>query len=352
MRKLASIQTVTSIEPIPNADAIERIRVLGWTVVGKKGEFREGDRVIYCEIDSLLPERPEFEFLRAGSFKPAIVEGGQELQRAGFRIRTIKLRGQVSQGLCLPLSLLPPGVSSEPGTDVTDLLQIIKYDPPPPPGMNGKAKGPFPGFLPKTDETRIQVLQPLLEIYRGTTFFITEKLDGTSFTAFLRNGEFGICSRNLLLDENDETSSVVRLSRELDLPSRLREIETRFGVSPAIQGEIIGPGIQKNRYGLARPELHVFSLINITRSQLVDRELMLKALASVGLRSVPQLGTVVLDHTIDELVKMAEGQSQLNPKTLREGLVFRPDTEVHEPLIGGRLSFKVINPQFLLKYDE
>lgn len=352
MRKLASIQTVSCVEPIPNADAIERFRVLGWTVVGKKGEFREGDRVIYCEIDSLLPEWPEFEFLRAGSFKPAIVEGNEVLQRAGFRIRTIKLRGQVSQGLCLPLSLLPPGVSTELGTDVTDALQIIKYDPPLPAGMSGKAKGPFPGFLPKTDETRIQVLLPLLETHRGKTFHITEKLDGTSFTAFLHNGQFGICSRNLLLDESDVTSAPGRLSQELDLPARLRAIQSQYGFSPAIQGEVIGPGVQKNRYALMRPELYVFSLIDILQGRLVDREVALQILESSGFRTVPRLGSIILNHTVDELVKLAEGYSQLNPRTLREGLVFRPDIDIDEPLIGGRLSFKVINPQFLLKYDE
>ena len=101
MRKLASTQTVNAAEPIPNADAIERVRVLGWWVVVKKGEVRPGDKVVYCEIDSLLPERPEFEFLRASSFKPA-----HDDIPAGFRIKTVKLRGQVSQGICFPLAIL------------------------------------------------------------------------------------------------------------------------------------------------------------------------------------------------------------------------------------------------------
>lgn len=352
MRKLASIQVVTDVESIVNADAIERFRVLGWTVVGKKGEFKEGDRVIYCEIDSLLPERPEFEFLRASSFKPAIVDGDTVLQRAGFRIRTVKLRGQISQGLCLPLNLLPEGVCTNPGTDLTEALQIVKYDPPPPAGMGGIAKGPFPGFLPKTDETRVQVLEPLLDVYRGQEFFLTEKLDGTSFTAFLKDGEFGICSRNLLLDENDPGSLFARVSRNLNLPSRLQAIQELCGFAPAIQGELIGPGIQKNRYGLPSVQLYVFSLIDISNYRLADRDVMLKALGGVGLTGVPQLGSIILGHTVEELVDLAQGHSKLNPKTLREGLVLRPAVESHDPMIGGRLSFKVINPQFLLKYDE
>jgi RNA ligase (TIGR02306 family) len=352
MRKLASIQTVTSIEPIPNADAIERFRVLGWWIVGKKGEVRVGDRIVYCEIDSLLPERTEFEFLRSNCFKPALLDGDTVLQRAGFRIKTIKLRGQVSQGICFPLAILPQDRSYEVGDDVTDLLGIIKYEPPAPAGMSGMVKGPFPGFLPKTDETRVQVLEHVLQQYRGQTFFITEKLDGTSFTAFLRDDQFGLCSRNLWLDETDSSNLFVRLAQTLNLPEKLRRIRDNFGFQPAIQGEVIGPGIQKNKYGLGHVDLRVFSLIDIDQYSLVDREIMLSAMEQAGLTSVPQLGEIVLGHTIDELVEMAIGRSQLNANAHREGLVFRPAQEVHEATLGGRLSFKVINPQFLLKYDE
>jgi RNA ligase (TIGR02306 family) len=189
MRKLASIQTVNAAEPIPGADAIERVRVLGWWVVVKKGEFRPGDRVVYCEIDSLLPVRPEFEFLRASSFKPAQADaaGGVTLP-AGFRIKTVKLRGQVSQGICFPLSVLPPGAPADEGADVTEALGVLKWEPPQTVGMGGRVKGGFPGFLPKTDETRVQVLEDVIARHRGREFFVTEKLDGTSFTAFVRAG--------------------------------------------------------------------------------------------------------------------------------------------------------------------
>src|SRR4051812_39589967 len=247
MRKLASIQTVNAVEPMPNADAIEKIRVLGWWVVVKKGEHQPGDKLVYCEIDSLLPERPEFEFLRASSFKPAQtdVAAGGALLPAGFRIKTVKLRGQVSQGICFPLSILPPGAPTEEGADVTDLLAVRKWEPALPMGMGGKIKGGFPGFLPKTDETRVQVLEPVLQRHRGKTFYVTEKLDGTSFTAFLRQGEFGICSRNLWMDEGDESNALARLARGLKLEEKLREGRERLGHDLAIQAEVIGPGIQK-----------------------------------------------------------------------------------------------------------
>src|SRR5262245_39033749 len=251
MRKLASIQTVNAVEPIPNADAIEKIRVLGWWVVIKKGEHSPGDKVVYFEIDSLLPERPEFEFLRASSFKPAQTDAdGTVRLAAGFRIKTVRLRGQVSQGICFPLSILPPGALIEEGADVTALLGILKWEPPLPVGMGGKVKGSFPGFLPKTDETRVQLLEAVLERHRGKTFYVTEKLDGTSFTAFLRHGEFGLCSRNLWMDENDESNALVRIARSLRLEDRLKAVRDFLEFDIAIQAEVIGPGIQKNKYGL------------------------------------------------------------------------------------------------------
>lgn len=353
MRKLASIQTVNTIEPIANADAIERIRVLGWWVVAKKGEFKTGDKVVYCEIDSLLPERAEFEFLRASSFKPAQLSAtGEQILPAGFRIKTVKLRGQVSQGICFPLSLLPTGAPTEEGADVTELLQLAKWEPPVPIGMGGKVKGGFPGFLPKTDETRVQLLEQLLLRQRGKTFYVTEKLDGTSFSAFLRQGEFGICSRNLWMDETDESNLLARVARSLRLEEKLRAARERLGFDVGIQAEVIGPGIQKNKYELPAVTLYVFNVLNVETYQLVDHATMLQALAEMQINVVPQLGTIVLDHSVDALIAFSEGTSVLNPKVQREGVVLRPLVEEHDAELGGRLSFKAINPKFLLKYDE
>jgi RNA ligase (TIGR02306 family) len=353
MRKLASIKTVNAVEAIPNADAIEKIRVLGWWVVVKKGEHQPGDKLVYCEIDSLLPERPEFEFLRASSFKPAQTDatGGVTLP-AGFRIKTVRLRGQVSQGICFPLSILPPEAPTDEGADVTEHLGGLKWEPPLPVGMGGKVKGNFPGFLPKTDETRVQILESVLERNRGKTFYVTEKLDGTSFTAFIRQGEFGICSRNLWMDEADESNVLVRLAKGLRLEEKLRVARERRGFDLAIQAEVIGPGIQKNKYALPAVTLRVFSVLNVDSYRLVDHGEKLAVLSELGLEPVPQLGTLVLDHSVDQLVAYSEGASTLNPKVQREGVVLRPLAEEYDEVIGGRLSFKVINPKFLLKYDE
>jgi RNA ligase (TIGR02306 family) len=353
MRKLASIQTVNAVEPIPGADAIEKVRVLGWWVVAKKGEHKPGDKLIYCEIDSLLSERPEFEFLRANCYKPAQTDAtGVVTLAAGFRIKTVRLRGQVSQGICFPLTILPPGSPSEEGADVTDLLGVLKWEPPLPVGMGGKVKGMFPGFLPKTDETRVQVLETVLHRHRGKTFYVTEKLDGTSFTAFVRHGEFGICSRNLWMDEADGSNILVRVTKGMQLEEKLRAARDRLGFDVAIQAEVIGPGVQKNKYALAAVTLRVFSVLNVETYRLIDHGDKLAILRELGIESVPQLGTLQLDHTVDQLVAFSEGPSVLNPNVQREGVVLRPLTEEFDEDIGGRLSFKVINPKFLLKYDE
>jgi RNA ligase (TIGR02306 family) len=352
MRKLASIQTVNATEPIPNADTIEKIRVLGWWVVVKKGEFKPGDRVVYCEIDSLLPDRAEFEFLRANCFKPAQTDAtGTVTQAAGFRIKTIKLRGQVSQGICFPLSVLPEGAPTDEDADVTDALAIRKWEPPQTIGMGGRIKGTFPGFLPKTDETRVQVLETVLKRHSGREFFVTEKLDGTSFTAFVREGEFGVCSRNMLLDTTDEASVLVRVAKRLGLEERLRAFGTARGFDAAIQGELIGPGVQQNKYALPEVTLRVFNVFDVSAYRFLNHADMLAGVAEMGLEAVPQLGTLVLNHGVDELVAMSEGTSVLNAKAQREGIVLRPLREVEDDYLG-RLSFKAINPKFLLKYDE
>jgi RNA ligase (TIGR02306 family) len=352
MRTLASIQAINAIEPITGADAIERARVLGWWVVVKRGEFRTGDAVVYCEIDSLLPERPAFEFLRKSCWRPAITTpAGEVLLPAGFRIKTVKLRGQVSQGICFPLSILPDDSPREVGADVTAALGIVKFDPPLPASMSGRVKGAFPGFVPKTDETRVQILEAVIARHRGKTFYVTEKLDGTSFTAFVRRGEFGVCSRNQWLDETDLDNTLCRVANELELATRLAAARARAGFDLAIQGEIIGPGLQGNKYARTRAELHVFNVVNLDTLSLVPHAELLAITAAAELTVVPQLGTVVLDHAVDALVELSIGTSALNPKTPREGIVLRPLLDERDPELG-RLSFKAINPKFLLQYDE
>lgn len=343
VRKLASIQKIESVAPIPGADAIEVATVLGWHIVVKKGEYESGDIVIYVEIDSILPERPEFDFLKKCC---RVDKHGYK----GYRIKTAKLRGQISQGIVFPLSLLPRGGTVAVGQDVTDLLDIVKYDPPIPAQLSGTIKGNFPSFIPKTDEMRIQAVPGVLSRHQGTQFYVTEKLDGTSATYYWNDGEFGVCSRNLELKPSDQNTYW-----QIDARYDIRQSLEDAGGNYAIQGEIIGPGIQKNKYGLNIPELKIFSVYDITGGRYLGIHQMKHLLGEMGFNEsfqVPCLGTIELNHSVDELVSLSEGQSRLNgSRVQREGIVLRPIIEETDVELG-RLSFKVINPKFLLKHGE
>src|SRR5262249_16017434 len=160
-----------------------------------------------------------------------------------------------------------------------------------------------------TDETRVQVLEALLERHRGKTFYVTEKLDGTSFTVFVRQGEFGICSRNLWMDEADESNILVRLARGMGLEAKLKEARERLGFDVEFEAEVMGPGIEKNKYGLPNVTLRVFNVLNVDAYRLLGHVDILAVLRDCALEPVPQLGTVVLNHTVDELVAFSEGTS-------------------------------------------
>ncbi len=338
MRKLASIQKIKALEPIENADAIEKVTVLGWQLVVKKGEFRVGDLAVYCEIDSLMPDRPEFEFL-----KPR-----------GMRVRTIRLRGQISQGICFPLSILPPDFEIAEDADCTEILGIEKYEPPMPACLSGIAKGRFPSFIPKTDETRVQVLQHVLDKYKGTKCYVTEKVDGSSGTFFLYKGEFGVCSRNLELLE-DEENSFWKVAREMDIENKLRSLNGNF----AIQGELVGEGIQSNKLKLRGQKILFFNAFDIDKFEYLPFQQFFNLMNKLELPTVPLITSdYELENDIDSIIKMATIKSKIYPDVWAEGIVIRPLTENLDLLLSnenfndGRVSFKAINPEFLLKYGE
>jgi len=334
-RKLASIQKVLDVQPIPNADAIEVLTVLGWKVVAKKGEFKVGDLVVYFEVDSILKESPEVEFLR----------------KSNFRIKTIKLRGQVSQGLCLPLSILDTLDHRLPpveGDDFTERLGVQKYEVYVPAQLAGTVKGNFPSFLSKTDEMRIQAVPELLFKHQLKKFYVSEKVDGSSMTVYLNQDEFGVCSRNLDLKET-EGNSFWKVARELDLENKLRSLRRNV----ALQGELLGPGVQGNKYKLMKLGYYVFNAYDIDTGLHFNYPDLAQIVAYLSLTNVPFISdSYVLPATVDELVEYSKGKSLLNKDTHREGVVFRPVVNEYSEELRGRLSFKCINPDFLLKYNE
>lgn len=336
-RKLASIQTIIDVLPHTNADTLEIAKVLGWTCVVLKGQFQKDQQIVFIEPDAILPEgKAEWEFMR----------------ERGFRIKTIKLRGQVSQGLVFPLSILYPSNVSElsflhDGLDVTERLGITKYEPYVPAQLAGQVKGNFPEFLHKTDETRIQSCPGVLTRHKDKKFYVTEKLDGSSMTVYLKDNEFGICSRNLDLKET-EGNAYWKVARELDLENKMHTELRNF----SLQGELIGQGVQGNKYKLSGLEFRVFNIFDIDKSEYVCYNEFAEVSKRLGLTTVPVLtDSFILSETVEELVEFSKGKSQLNKDVHREGIVLRPLTEDRDEDLG-RLSFKCINPDFLLKYNE
>jgi RNA ligase (TIGR02306 family) len=333
MRKLVTVEIVTAVKPIPNADKIEVASVRGWEVIVEKDRYQVGDLCLYFEIDSFLPITPEsfavkhgldILLLRGKNAKTMMV-AGKEIQ--GAVLKTIKLRGQISQGFLQNVGEF----AQEPvGTDVSERIGIIKYEPPVPAQLQGMVKGNFPSFIIKTDEERIQNLPDILTQCDLKNMVVTEKLEGTSATFYKWEGTFGVCSRNL---EYKETENNVYWK----MAKRYNFDQMNEGF--AIQGEIVGEGIQSNPYKIRGNDLFVFGVWDIKHQCYLPPEQWEST--GVTLNCVPRID---LDTTsvssIADLLKMADGKSLLNPNTLREGLVFKS----YQPY----LSFKVISNEYLL----
>lgn len=336
MRKLASVRIIKEIKPIENADNLELAIIDGWQSVVKKGEFKPNDKIIYCEVDSFLPIREEFEFLRKCCYKN--VDGNE-----GFRIKTTKLRGTLSQGLVIPISLIKYGEDRPIGQEVSNELGITKYEQPIPVNMQGIARSTFPPFIQKTDEERIQNLVDKLDDWALRPFHITEKLDGTSCTIYEHDGYIGVCSRNMDLVE-DPDNLYWRAALQYDIPNQIKKTRLK---DLAIQGEIIGVGIQSNPYHFANNtiEFRVFNIFDIKEQEYISKRDVKSICDYLRLPIVPTIYTITnIPTDLEELLKMAEGKSALHNKTDREGIVCVSDANENRR----RISFKVLSNKYLL----
>ena len=341
MRQLVTIKPITELRPIENADAIEcAIIDGGWPVVVKKGEFQVGESGVYFEIDSFLPLTDErYSFLANKSVR---WEGND-----GMRIRTIRLRGQISQGLILPLSLYPELINVTPETDIAELLGIEKWERPISGQLAGNAKGNFPSFIHKTDQERCQnLVRDIFEKHINEYYEITIKLDGSSFTGYYFDGELGICSRNLELkiDEDNKDNSFVRMFSN----SKLDQVLLSYSKNIAVQGELMGPNIQGNREKFETTQLFVFDIFLIDEKRYAkpdERKSIYNDLVGLGFTGnhvpiISEKSQVSATNLVDLLV-FAEGSS-INHK-IREGLVYKS----HD----SDFTFKTISNTFLLKED-
>lgn len=416
-RKLATIRRIANIEPIENADRIVKATIDGWELVTQKDNYRIGDLCVYFEIDSFLPVRECFEFLRKGCFKSTKNLGD------GFRIKTIKLKGQVSQGLSLPLAdffsfdvetnqfyyenvepivdgnLVTPVYLTE-GMDMTEYFQVQKYEKPEPTsgGANmGRAAGNFPSFIFKTDQERIQncfgsiknfilrdksstteiiipdVIDQLdagvnintdtdtyfksgdmwfvrtshylpIDIQRERSWFEASlKMDGSSLTAYVNENTYGVCSRNLELKRDNEN-----VFWKVVLNGKLIQAMVTVGGNYAVQGELMGPGVQGNRENLSRHMLFIFDVFDIDAQKYLTpekREEYVSSLYQAGMgeciEPIPTFHDVNFFNFEDvaAFLAFAERPSFSNP--VAEGVVFKSLNE-------GGPSFKAISNKYLL----
>lgn len=359
MRKLAYIARIDSIQPIEGKDRIVLARVKGWQTIIRKDEFNEGDLCVFIETDAILPEKPEFEFLK----------------KTNYCIKTMKMGGVLSQGLCLPTDMLPDGCYDE-DEDVTQVLGIRQYEAtmddiqetePEKPKKHypkflmrfkwfrklvlpKKHDASFPSFISKTDEVRIQNIPEILND-KSITWTATEKLDGCSatyalvrvpsFIPFMRDKfEFIVCSRNRRIQIPDN-SVYWEMARKYRIENVLRDSIGHLDWI-AIQGEIVGPKIQGNKYHLSQNHMYVFNLID--PNGRVASDIMSVWCQNNTLNSVPIVEYyVTLGDTVEDVLNYAHGESRLAAIN-REGIVFRSQD--------GQRSFKAVDPLFLIEHNE
>jgi RNA ligase (TIGR02306 family) len=357
MRKLATVETVAAIFEHDNADSLELAQIRGWQVVTRRGEFQPGEKVVYFEIDSWIPTTIA-PFLSKGK-EPRIFEGV-----AGERLRTIKLRGKISQGLILPISILGDVDVDDlvVGDDVTEALGVLKWEVPIPTALQGQVAGSFPHFIRKTDEERIQNVFSDMQLIdsQGVGWVVEEKLDGSSTTIYVNfkrdvaDGyyEVGVCSRNLELKINEENAGNAYIKAATD--AGYLEHMPKLNESFAIQAELCGPGIQGNKYKLDKPDLFVFNvwLIDNQRHATYDeREMILNSLRLLGVKvyEVPHLEIINhLPDSVEQCLIKAEGKSMINPDVEREGVVFKTNTTINKEVV----SFKAISNKFLMSEKD
>lgn len=345
MNKLATVQQVKNVRLHPNADALDLVQILGWQVVTKRNEFKENDLCVYVAIDNVLPDKPEFQFLK----------------NKNFRIKPIKLRKMESAGIVFPLSILPGyeydiayngPVCSDPtgarlylecGTDVTDVIGVTHYEKPIPAELAGQALGGMPGFIIITDELNLRTYPNALPELYGRPYYITRKDDGSSGTFFIKGGEFGVCSRRINLKEN-ETNGFWRMARKYDIENVLRKAFPDTDI--AIQGEVVGPGIQKNNLGLKELDLHIFNIFDIVNRYYLDYD---KLVEFTNTNNIPMVTTInqgsAFGYNLEELLELANSQVYPTGKPA-EGIVIRPKESFRSIELGKHWSGKVLNENY------
>jgi RNA ligase (TIGR02306 family) len=308
------------LEPHPNADRLELAKVRGWQCCVVKGQFQEGGLGIYIPVDAVLPE--------------ALIDSLGIRKNYHKRLRTIKLRGMVSQGL-----LISAGPDNTEGQDVTEALGITKYDPPIPVHMAGIVRPEHACFRKYTDIENWKNFPDLLR--PGEEVIVTEKVHGTNFRAGKFDGELHVGSHRLSLME-DPDNLYWRAAALLGLKERLAEGEILYA-------EIYGQGVQDLTYGKKPGQLGVIVFDIIRDNRYLDCAAFAERLAQSGWQD---LAAPILYRGpwSSDILKLAAGDSVLCPGQIREGVVIRPAVERFDPRTG-RVILKALNDDYLLRKD-
>ena len=347
MRKLASIQMIWKIEPIEGADRIELAHVLGWNCVVNKGQFREKDLAVYFEVDSYLPIREEFEFLRKNCYKNTNVMG------EGFKLRTQTFRKQISQGLLLPISLFPDiGNDFNKGDDVTDILKVREWQIEQKATSSGNIKSSLPYFIPHTDETRIQAEPNLLNEFKDLEYYISTKMDGSSHSVGVDEQGIHVTGHNYEYFD-DDSSDFYKYLHEHNYVDSIISYHKEHGYDTfVIQGEFCAPDIQKNRLRLIKPQWFVFTIYIDGKRIGLDEMIRICQQLKLDMVPIEERGFSLPEiyPTVDSLLERAKGEYPKGGR--KEGIVIRPCIPIYCRLISASLSMKAINNEYLLKNDD
>ena len=343
MRKLASIQRIWNIEPIEGADKIELASVLGWKCVVNKGQFKKMDLAVYFEVDSFLPIREEFEFLRSSSYRNSQIMG------EGFKLRTMKFKGQISQGLMLPISIFSEiSKDIELNQDVTELLKIRKWEIEERVTTGGTIKGTLPFDIPHTDETRVQAEPNLINEFKDIEYYISSKMDGTSCSIGIDEDGIHVTGHNYEYKDDDSCDFYVYVKKNGYL-NKIQDFYKSNGLKLlTIQGEFCGPGIQSNPAKLIKPNWYVFTIRE--NGNRVGLERMLDICKELKIDTVPieEIGFDLpsIYPNVESLLERAEGLYVTGSK--KEGIVVRPTKPIFSKTISSNLSMKVVSNSYLL----
>lgn len=362
MRKLAYVVKIASCEPIAGADrlSLTKMQGLGWQVVTARDEFKAGDLAVYFEIDSFLPDKDErYEFLRERCLRKFTSKSGKILDQ-GIRIKTIKLRGELSQGLLMPIDKYPELTDLTPGADQTEVLHVRHHDeikealaPVDNHAIQGSAHGEFPSLIPKTDETRCQVLADYWELYPDMEFEVTEKRDGQSITCAYSptidpKEPFMVCSRNIRLkrlNSNGEVNLAWQMAEKYGLDQKLKKLCEEEGLELAIQSEQQGAGIQSNPDKLTEYAWECFKMWDIKKQCYLTTDECVFFCECLDIPHVPVLANAMKVFraypTMDSLLEFADGFTARGNR--REGLVFKQVDSSHP------ITFKAVSNKHLLK---